>query len=94
MNKQEEKRMSETSKIDFLYLSEKDMIEAGVLDGKRCVDTMSEVMELLSREDYLLGGPTSNSGSPRNLNIKTCQRTAWIGDLWPCRHIWAGATIL
>ena len=53
--------MSETSKIDFLYLSEKDMIEAGVLDGKRCVDTMSEVMELLSREDYLLGGPTSNS---------------------------------
>lgn len=53
--------MSETSKVDFLYLSEKDMIEAGVLDGKQCVDTMSEVMALLSEGDYRLGGNNGNS---------------------------------
>ncbi len=47
--------------VDFLYLSEKDMIEAGVLDGKACVDTMSEVMALLSEGDYRLGGKNANS---------------------------------
>ena len=52
--------MSET-KIDLLYLSEKDVIEAGVLDGKKCVDCMSEVMALLSKGDYRLGGDNANS---------------------------------
>lgn len=53
--------MSQSSKIDFLYLSESDMIEAGVLDGKKCIDTMCDVMELLSKGDYLLGGRDNNS---------------------------------
>lgn len=52
--------MSETSKVDFLYLNEKDMIEAGVLDGKECIDVMCEVMALLSEGDYRLGGPNAN----------------------------------
>ena len=26
--------------IDFLYLNEKDMIDAGVLDAKRCFETV------------------------------------------------------
>lgn len=53
--------MSETTKVDFLYLSEKDLIEAGVLDGKQCVDTMSETMALLSEGDYRLGGNNANA---------------------------------
>lgn len=40
-------------KIDFLYLNEKDMIEAGVLEAGRCVDVMGEVMSLLSRGDFI-----------------------------------------
>ena len=47
--------MSSTN-IDFLYLSEKDMIEAGVLDAKKCVETMADVNALLSEGDTLEGG--------------------------------------
>ncbi len=43
--------------IDFLYLSEKDMIDAGVLDAKRCVETMRDVMSLFGRGDFIMGGP-------------------------------------
>lgn len=53
--------MSDSTRIDFLYLSEKDVIEAGVLDGKKCIDCMSEVMALLSAGDYRLGGEDANS---------------------------------
>jgi len=49
------------SKVDFLYLSEPDMIKAGVLDSKGCVDTIEEVFNLLSQGDYLMGGPKENS---------------------------------
>lgn len=44
-------------RIDFLYLSEKDMIQAGVLDAKACMDTMEETMKLFGKKDFLLGGP-------------------------------------
>lgn len=46
---------------DFLYLSEPDMIEAGVLDAARCVDVCQEVFALLGQGDYLMGGPSHNS---------------------------------
>lgn len=49
------------NKIDFLYLNEKDMIEAGVLDAGRCVDVMGEVMGLLSRGDCMMGGRNRNN---------------------------------
>ena len=48
------------TKIEFLYLNEEDMIEAGVLDAGRCVDTVGEVMALLSAGDYLMGGRAHN----------------------------------
>lgn len=51
--------MSDT-KIEFLYLDEDDMIKAGVLDAKKCVDTMADVMSLLSSGDYLMGGKNKN----------------------------------
>ena len=44
-------------KIDFLYLNEEDMLKAGVLDARRCIETMRETMALFGRHDYLLGGP-------------------------------------
>ena len=43
--------------IDFLYLSEKDMIEAGVLNARSCVETMRDVMSLFGKGDYIMGGP-------------------------------------
>lgn len=43
--------------MDFIYLSEEDMIRAGVLDMPRCIDTMEDTFCLLHRGDYRLGGP-------------------------------------
>ena len=34
------------TKVELLFLSEDDMVKAGVLDAKKCVDTMEEVMSL------------------------------------------------
>jgi N-[(2S)-2-amino-2-carboxyethyl]-L-glutamate dehydrogenase len=49
------------NRIEFLYLSEPDMIEAGVLDAPRCVDVCEDVFKLLATGDYLMGGPNHNS---------------------------------
>ena len=46
---------------EFIYLSEQDTIDAGVLDAPRCVDVCSEVFELLAKGDYLMGGSNHNS---------------------------------
>ena len=51
--------------IDFLYLSEKDMIEAGVLDAARCIEAMRETMSLFGKKDFLLGGPRATSTACR-----------------------------
>lgn len=53
--------MSETTKIDFIYLSEPDMITAGVTDMSACVDTMEEMFVLLHKGDYRMAGPNSDS---------------------------------
>lgn len=47
-------------KTDFLYLSEPDMIRAGVLDSDRCVDVIDEVFRLLGTGDYIMGGINGN----------------------------------
>lgn len=47
-------------KTEFLYLSEADLIKAGVLDSKRCVDVLDEMFRLLGEGDYVLGGPRHN----------------------------------
>lgn len=44
------------SKIDFLYLNEKDMLRAGVMDASKCVETVEEVLKLLAKGDVLMGG--------------------------------------
>lgn len=50
----------ENTKIEFLYLDEEDMIKAGVLDAGKCVDTMAEVVSLLSQGDCMMGGKHRN----------------------------------
>ncbi|MCI5911832.1 MAG: tyramine oxidase subunit B [Oscillospiraceae bacterium] len=47
--------------VDILYLSEKDMIEAGVTDVLKCTDCMEEVVKLLDAGDYRMGGENGNS---------------------------------
>lgn len=48
------------SRVDFLFLNEEDMLKAGVLDADRAVDTVGDVMTLLSEGDYLMGGREHN----------------------------------
>lgn len=50
-----------STKIDFIYLSEPDMIRAGVTDMASCVDTMEEMFALLHRGDYRMAGANSDS---------------------------------
>ncbi|MFY0676778.1 MAG: ornithine cyclodeaminase [Neptuniibacter sp.] len=53
--------MSQNTKIDFLYLSEPDMVKAGVTDMSACVDSMEEMFTLLHKGDYRMAGPNSDS---------------------------------
>ncbi|OLP42985.1 tyramine oxidase subunit B [Rhizobium oryziradicis] len=53
--------MSYDTKIDFIYLSEQDMIRAGVTDMPQCVDAMEEMFGLLYQGDYRMAGPNSDS---------------------------------
>ena len=55
----EENKMS--AKIDFLYLSEPDMIKAGVKDMAKCVEVMEDMMVTLKKGDYVMGGENHNS---------------------------------
>lgn len=47
-------------RTEFLYLSEPDLLKAGVLDSKRCVDVLDEMFQLMGKGDYLMGGPKAN----------------------------------
>ena len=53
--------MSENTRIDFIYLSEPDMIKAGVMNMPQCVDTMEAMFALLHKGDYRMAGPNSDS---------------------------------
>ena len=48
-------------RTSFLYLSEEDMIKAGVLDAARCIDVEEELFGLLSSGDYVMGGDKHNA---------------------------------
>jgi len=47
-------------KVEFRFLSQEDMIQAGVLDMDRCVEVMDRTFKLLGKGDYLMGGPSGN----------------------------------
>lgn len=48
-------------KVDFLYLSEDDMIAAGVKDMKGCIEAMEEMFKLMKMGNYRMGGANGNS---------------------------------
>lgn len=50
-----------STKIDFIYLSEPDMIRAGVTDMPACVDCMEEMFGLLHSGDYRMAGPNNDN---------------------------------
>lgn len=46
-----------STRIEFLYLSEPDMIAAGVTDMAACVETMTKALALFTEGDYRMAGP-------------------------------------
>ncbi len=54
-----------SSKIDFLYLNEQDMIKAGVTDMPACVKAMEDMFTLLYKGDYRMGGDDANEHGVR-----------------------------
>lgn len=52
--------MSE-AKVDFLYLSEPEMLEAGVNDVVACTECMEELLITMDKGDYIMGGDNGNS---------------------------------
>lgn len=49
------------TRVKFLYLSEPDMIQAGVKDMGQCVEVMEDLLLTLNRGDYVMGGNNHNS---------------------------------
>ncbi|WP_028583488.1 Rossmann-fold NAD(P)-binding domain-containing protein [Desulfogranum mediterraneum] len=54
-----------SSKLALKFLSQKDMIAAGVTDMKHCINMMDEAFTLLGKGDYVMGGSTRNSHGQR-----------------------------
>lgn len=52
--------MSNESGIGFLYLSEQDMIAAGVDDMDSCMESIEDMFRLLDAGDYRMGGEHAN----------------------------------
>lgn len=48
-------------RLDFIYLSEADMIAAGVTDMSACMHTMEKMFAAMGVGDYVMGGPSRNS---------------------------------
>jgi len=48
------------TKIDFLYLSEQDMLKADVSNMPACIESMEEMFKLLYKKDYRMGGEDAN----------------------------------
>ena len=49
------------TRIKFLYLSEPDMVKAGVKDMKQCVEVMEDLLVTLNKGDYVMAGVNHNS---------------------------------
>lgn len=48
------------SKIEFLYLSEEDVIKAGIFDHANSIKVIEEVIQLVGNGDYIMGGKGHN----------------------------------
>ena len=49
------------TRIKFLYLSEPDMIKAGVKNMDQCVEAMEDLLVILNKGDYVMAGVNHNS---------------------------------
>lgn len=49
------------TKLSFTYLSEPDMVAAGVKNMDQCVEVMEDMLLTLNRGDYVMGGQNHNS---------------------------------
>ncbi|XPP26782.1 MAG: tyramine oxidase subunit B [Leucobacter sp.] len=50
-----------STRIEMLYLSEPEVIAAGVKDIDRCIEVMEEVLILVAKGDYRMAGNNANS---------------------------------
>lgn len=97
------------TKIDFLYLSEPDMIKAGVKDMGACIESMEDMLKLLKAGDYMMGGENHNShgcmvtfpdhpkfpGMPRNTNDRRFMAMpAYLGGKYQMAGVkWYGSNV-
>ncbi len=49
-----------STNLKFIYMSESDMIKAGVLDMKGCLAALEEMFVLIYKGDYRMGGENAN----------------------------------
>lgn len=54
-----------SDRLVMKFLSQQDMIDAGVTNMDHCIDTMDEAFTLLGEGDYVMGGSTRNSHGQR-----------------------------
>lgn len=59
--------MSSESKIDFLFLNETQLVEAGALDMPQCINIINETFRLVGIGDYIMGG---SEGSDHGLALR------------------------
>ncbi|MCE5262981.1 MAG: ornithine cyclodeaminase [Deltaproteobacteria bacterium] len=55
----------QSDRVEFLFLSQEEMIEAGVLDMSNCLKTMEEAFRLVGEGDFLMSGPTQSEHGTR-----------------------------
>lgn len=48
------------NKLDYIYLNEQEMIQAGVKNMNKCIDSMEDMFVLLHKGDYRMGGENAN----------------------------------
>ena len=73
------------SKIDFLYLSEPDMIKAGVKDMKSCVDVMEDLLITLYKGLYAFMPPFH--GRTGRFSLRLSDARILPSKSWPMRVI-------
>ena len=79
------------TRIKFLYLSEPDMIKAGVKNMDQCVEAMEDLLVTLNKGDYVMAGVNHNSHGaqvifPDDPQFEGMPKKTTAG-LWRCRHI-------
>lgn len=76
------------TRIKFLYLSEPDMIKAGVKNMDQCVEAMEDLLVTLNKGDYVMAGVNHNSHGAQVIfqmirslrECRKCRRPPVYGD--------------